>query len=264
MNLQTLKKRISSRKRNPIGLMRSYDLPAIEEIIMPSANIGIVSWRDGEWVSSDITFENYIERIGKRELIPYYEPPRTYNVEISEGQLAFVKADCILHRLGIARSHNVDFFMLIKNDGKWKMVNASFTSKALPEEDQEFDLDIFARSYAQSWGSKRPNFVAMYFAEEGSLQVNDAEVSVGREAITDLALGFMTDLPDMVVRYDSLVPKNDGADFHWTLIATYSGSNGNGNKVNVSGYEEWQIENGLIKQSQGHFPTEEYNKQIGL
>ena len=73
----------------------------------------------------------------------------------------------------------------------------------------------------------------------------------------------MTDLPDMIVRFDSLVPKSNGTEFHWTLTATNSGPRGTGNKVEVSGYELWQLEdNGLINNSQGNFPTQEYNRQL--
>ncbi len=75
----------------------------------------------------------------------------------------------------------------------------------------------------------------------------------------------MHELPDMLVRYDSLVNKPTGIEFHWTLIATHSGPGGTGNKVEVSGYEEWQMgDNGLILKSLGHFPTEEYNRQLGI
>ena len=73
----------------------------------------------------------------------------------------------------------------------------------------------------------------------------------------------MTDFPDMIVRFDSLVPKSNRTEFHWTLTGTNSGPGGTGNKVKVSGFELWQIEdNGLIKNSQGHFSTQEYNRQL--
>jgi len=73
----------------------------------------------------------------------------------------------------------------------------------------------------------------------------------------------MTDLPDMVVRFDSLVTRSNGTEFHWTLTATNSGPGGTGKKVRVSGYEFWQIsKEGLISKSQGHFSTEEYNRQL--
>jgi hypothetical protein len=67
----------------------------------------------------------------------------------------------------------------------------------------------------------------------------------------------------MIVRYDSLVSKSNGTEFHWTLIATNTGPGGTGNKVKVNGYEFWQLdENGFIRNSQGHFPSEEYNRQL--
>jgi nuclear transport factor 2 (NTF2) superfamily protein len=127
----------------------------------------------------------------------------------------------------------------------------------------EFDFEIFAKSYAQAWSGRRPQFVALYFEENGSLRVNDGAAAEGREEISKVAQGFMTDLPDMLVRFDSLVTKTKGTEFHWTLIATNSGPGGTGNKVKVSGFELWQIgENGLIQKSQGNFPSEEYNRQL--
>ena len=126
-----------------------------------------------------------------------------------------------------------------------------------------FDLEIFARSYAQAWGSKRPDFIASYFANGGSISVNNAVSAIGREAITQVAQGFMTDLPDMIVRFDSLVEKSNGTEFHWTLQATNTSPGSTGNKVKVSGCELWQLDEiGLIQHSQGHFPTEQYNKQL--
>ena len=105
--------------------------------------------------------------------------------------------------------------------------------------------------------------IIMYFAEDGSLLVNDGEPAIGRDEIIKVAEGFMTDLPDMVVSFDSLVTKPDGVEFHWTLTATNTGPGGTGNKVKVSGFEHWHIgKEGLIKESQGNFPAEEYNRQL--
>jgi len=67
----------------------------------------------------------------------------------------------------------------------------------------------------------------------------------------------------MIVQFDSLVPKSNGAEFHWTLIATNTGPGGTGNKVKVSGFELWKMsENGLIKESRGYFPSEEFDRQL--
>ena len=57
----------------------------------------------------------------------------------------------------------------------------------IPEAEREFDLNLFAQGYAQVWGSNRPEFVAMFFEEDGVLQVNDGEPAIGRNAITNVA-----------------------------------------------------------------------------
>ena len=240
----------------------NYDLEAMDEMISNKANLGISRYREGAWISTTITIDEYFENAKTRELLPYFEPVGEYIIHMNEGQLAFVWADAVLHRFGVPRTRNIDNFTLIKENGDWKFLNLSFTVNPLPEDQKKFDLEIFAKSYAQAWSGKRANFVAMYFDEDGSLRVNDGEPANGRNEITEVAQGFMTDLPDMHVSFDSLVSKSNGTEFHWTLKATNSGPGGTGNKVNVSGYELWQIENGLIKKSQGSFPTEEYNRQL--
>ena len=67
------------------------------------------------------------------------------------------------------------------------------------------ELDEFAKRYANAWCSQNPETVAAFFAEEGSLSVNDAAPAAGRAAITELARGFMTAFPDMVVTMDELI-----------------------------------------------------------
>lgn len=241
----------------------NYNIEVLDEIVSDKANLGIAIMRDGAWKNSVITIGEYFENVRHRKLEPYYEPVNEYIIHVNEGQIAFVWADAILYKYGIPRTRNIDNFTLIKEDGDWKFINLSFTNNRLPEERRKFDLKIFARSYAQAWGSKRPGFVASYFAEDGAIRVNDGDPAVGRDAITKVAQGFMTDLPDMIVRYDSLVTNSNGTEFYWTLMATNTAPGGTGNKVKVSGYEFWQLdEKGLIQHSQGHFPTEEYNRQL--
>lgn len=243
----------------------NYDLDALDSMVSDKANLGIAVVRDRVWKNSVSTIGEYFERVKQSELQPYFEPVNEYKILINQGQIAFVWADATLCSYGVPRTNNIDNFTLIKKDGVWEFLNLSFTNTRLPEELKKFDLDIFARSYAQVWSGVRPEFVAMFFEENGSLKLNDGEPAEGRAQITEVVQGFMRDLPDMVVRYDSLVTKPEGAEFHWTLIATNSGPGGTGNKVEVSGYEEWQMgDNGRILTSQGHFPTEEYNRQLGI
>jgi len=121
----------------------------------------------------------------------------------------------------------------------------------------------FAEQYTAAWNSQKPARVAEFFAEDGTLFVNGAP-SKGREAITAVAEGFMTEFPDMVLIMGDLVMQpNDVVTYNWTFIGTNTGPDGTGMAVNFSGYEEWTLdENGLIAQSLGHFDDEEYQYQL--
>ena len=150
------------------------------------------------------------------------------------------------------------------------------------------NLTEFAQRYAEAWCSQDPERVATFFAENGSLKVNDDTPAIGRTAITEIARGFMRDFPDMIVTFDKLEPRGDATAFHWTLIGTNTGPGGTGNRVLISGYEVWKIDNGaggsratwtgkpervdeqggesinngLIAESKGRFDSGEYERQL--
>jgi len=150
------------------------------------------------------------------------------------------------------------------------------------------NLTEFAQRYAEAWCSQDPERVAAFFAENGSLKVNDDAPAIGKAAITEIARGFMRDFPDMIVTFDKLEPRGDATAFHWTLIGTNTGPGGTGNRVLISGYEVWKIDNGaggsratwtgkpervdeqggesinngLIAESKGRFDSGEYERQL--
>jgi len=124
-------------------------------------------------------------------------------------------------------------------------------------------ITTFAKRYAEAWCSQKPESVAAFFAENGSLSVNDGQPAVGRAAITEAARGFMRTFPDMVVTMDDVSRDLAGTKFHWTLIGTNTGPGGTGERVRISGYELWKIDNdGLIGESKGHFDSAEYERQL--
>lgn len=125
------------------------------------------------------------------------------------------------------------------------------------------NLIEFGKNYAKAWCSQKPDNVAEYFSDSGSLTVNKGTPAIGRVAISNVAKSFMTAFPDLIVVMDSLTTTSKGVEFHWTLTGTNTGPNGTGKKVKVSGFEVWQLDDkGLIKQSLGSFNAEEYNRQI--
>jgi predicted ester cyclase len=150
------------------------------------------------------------------------------------------------------------------------------------------ELYDFASRYAKAWCSQHPEKVAAFFAERGSISINNGPPAVGRAAIAGEARGFMTTFPDMVVTMNKVVHDEEGTKFHWTLTGTNTGPGGTGKRVRISGYELWKIDNGaggsqatwtgkpervdepggesikdgLIAESKGHFDSTEYERQL--
>ena len=239
------------------------DFQTLDSIISDKANLASAIIRDGASKDTVITISEYFESQKNRERKPFYEPVNEYKILINKGKIAFVWADATLHLYGVPRTNNIDNFTLIKEDGKWQFINISFTNTPLPEELKKFDLEAFAKSYAQVWCSQRPTFVSSFFSEDGVLQINDGSPAKGTEAITNVAKGFMDAFPDMVVSMDSLITKSDKTRFYWTLTGTNNGLNGTGNRVKISGFEEWTLnEDGLIQESKGYFDEKEYKQQL--
>jgi hypothetical protein len=119
-------------------------------------------------------------------------------------------------------------------------------------------LREFAEGYTAAWCSGDAASVAAFYAPDGSLRVNENEPAVGREAITQVAQGFMSDFPGMRVLMDDLV-EGDRPVFRWTLVGTHAGT---GRPVRISGYEEWRLDAGLIVESLGHYDSEDYRRQL--
>jgi hypothetical protein len=124
-------------------------------------------------------------------------------------------------------------------------------------------LKEFATNYTAAWCSQNAASVAAFFAEGGSLKINEGIPSVGRTAITADAQGFMTAFPDMVVTMNGASLQGGHAVYRWTLTGTNTGPGGTGNAVRISGYEEWTLgADGLIAESKGHFDEADYERQL--
>jgi len=127
------------------------------------------------------------------------------------------------------------------------------------------ELDKFAARYAKAWCSQDPKKVTAFFAENGSISINNGPPAIGRAAIAREAQAFMTTFPDMVVTMDKLLHDEEGTKFHWTLTGTNTGPGGTGKRLRISGYELWRIDDdGLIVESKGHFDGAEYERQLKL
>jgi uncharacterized protein (TIGR02246 family) len=141
------------------------------------------------------------------------------------------------------------------------LLTTGCTRKEAPVDGEQ--LQDFAARYTAAWCSQDPARVAGFFAEDGSLKINDGKPSVGRAEITAAAQSFMTALPDLVVAMDGVAFDGAHAVYRWTLTGTNTCPGGTGNAVRVSGYEEWTFDrDGLIAESRGHFDAAEYDRQL--
>jgi len=124
-------------------------------------------------------------------------------------------------------------------------------------------LREFAARYTAAWCSQDPTSVAAFYSPAGSLSVNGGTPAVGRIAIAEVARGFMTAFPDLLLLMDDLVIQGDRAEYHWTFIGTNTGPSGTGHRVRFSGFEEWKVGgDGLVAESQGHFDSADYQRQL--
>lgn len=124
-------------------------------------------------------------------------------------------------------------------------------------------LKEFATRYAAAWSGQDPLAFAAFYADNGSLRINDGAPSVGREAIAETARSFMAAFPDMVVRLLDVRREGDHVDFYWHWTGTNTGPGGTGNVVDLKGHERWTLDDdGLILESLGHLDEAEYQRQL--
>ena len=125
------------------------------------------------------------------------------------------------------------------------------------------ELAEFATRYAEAWSGQDPKAFASFYAETGSLTVNDGVPSVGRDAVEQTAREYMNAFPDMVVRMVELSRDGERVNFYWHWTGTNTGPGGTGNVVDLKGYEQWVLdEDGLILESLGHLDEAEYQRQL--
>lgn len=127
-----------------------------------------------------------------------------------------------------------------------------------PEQAQDI-----GRRYTEAWCSHDPRAVASFYAENGRIVINDGEPCEGRDGIAEMAHGFFSSFPDLVVKMDAIRTSGTYVVYLWTLEGTNTGPGGTGNRVEVSGWEYWHMTNdGLVAESAGHFDTADYERQI--
>ena len=114
------------------------DLDALPAMFAANANIGAVSLREGEWVASTSTFEAWFSELkAETSWTRFQEPVSEFAVHIEHNQMAFVRADATFIVEDVARSRNIDYFTLVREDGTWKFLSASYVTTPIDAEQSE-------------------------------------------------------------------------------------------------------------------------------
>jgi uncharacterized protein (TIGR02246 family) len=77
------------------------------------------------------------------------------------------------------------------------------------------ELGEFATRYTAAWCSHDADAVASFFAEDGSITVNDGDRAVGRVALAKVFQGFFDAFPDTVVLMDHVRGAGRRAIYSW-------------------------------------------------
>lgn len=121
----------------------------------------------------------------------------------------------------------------------------------------------FGKEYTAAWNSKNPKKMASFYAENGSLTINNGTPSVGRDQLAAASKSYMEAFPDMVLIMDSLVADGETFRYHWRFTGTNTGPEGTGNKVDFIGFEQWTLnKEGQIQKSIGTYDADDYNRQL--
>ena len=106
------------------------DFDAMPPMFAATATIGVSRYRNGVLEGTVQSSQDWVAASKSQAgSTRYKEPVDHFTVHVDHG-LAFVRADARLLTQGTVRSRNIDYFTLIKQDGIWKFMNASYI--ALP------------------------------------------------------------------------------------------------------------------------------------
>lgn len=188
---------------------RLDELPAM---FAPGANIGVFRLRDGAWTSSTKTFEEWYEPIRNAPPYePYEEPVSDWSVRVEHGRMAFVRADAVIFANGRTRSRNIDYFTLMKLDGQWKFLSASYV--ATPPADAGAMTDeaaVLAAEDAWIRAEIDGDEMALRQVIDGGFRFNRSDGKTGgTEDLVKTVLGF--DMTNQTITERSAVVSGDTA-----------------------------------------------------
>jgi len=107
----------------------NHNLDTLDADFTPKALIVVSRQRDGQWVNTSQTAEDWLAGLKKNpNPTTFREPIENVKVTVDGGQLAYLRADFQVVREGKTVSSGVDQFTLVRDNGRWKFVTIAYTS----------------------------------------------------------------------------------------------------------------------------------------
>ena len=117
-----------------------------------------------------------------------------------------------------------------------------------------------ARDHCDAWTRKDADQVANRYSENTTMIMNGGEPMTSRSQIREMANGFMTEFPDLVLRLDTVLVADHHMVYAWTFVGQHKET---GNKIRFSGWEEWDLDENLnVSKSLGWYDSLDYERQV--
>ena len=122
------------------------------------------------------------------------------------------------------------------------------------------ELDQLAQRYTDAWNSRVPESVSAFHVQDSKIIINNGDPFLGKSGVTEMAAGFIADVPDLTLRCDGI----RGAGTHVVYMWTFTGHHAQtGNPLDVQGWEEWNLDDQMmVTSSLGWFDAQDYDRQV--
>jgi hypothetical protein len=101
------------------------------ELMTEHANVITARWSSSGFVNRVQSRDEWLSGLLHAPPRPFREVLTNVDIEIASGELAVVRANFAIVRATGVASRGVDFFTLVRDEGRWKLASIAFTS--MPE-----------------------------------------------------------------------------------------------------------------------------------
>jgi hypothetical protein len=123
-----LEKEVNTAIDTLLEALGKHDIDTLEELFTNHAVLIVARQRDGNFVNTVQTAEEWLQEMRKNPGAPFEERLANIEITIDGGELAYLRADFEIVREGKVISHGVDVFTLLRDRNRWRVASISYTN----------------------------------------------------------------------------------------------------------------------------------------